>query len=58
MDMIFSQDFGTLGVALVVFILVFTILLMPVGIYLGMKKAAAAAEEQDRRTGQGQHKHA
>lgn len=57
MDMIFSQDFGALGIALVVFILVFTILLMPVGIYVAMKNAAKAAQEQDRRNAQS-HKHA
>lgn len=57
MEMIFSQDFGPLGIALVVFILVFTILLMPVGIYIGMKKATAAAIEQDRRNAE-RHKHA
>lgn len=58
MDMIFSQDFGTLGVALVVFILVFSILLLPVGIFLGMKKAASAAQEQDRQNAERHHKHA
>jgi len=56
MDMIFSQDFGALGIALVVFILVFTILLMPAGIYVAMKNAAKAAQEQDLRNAQ-RHKH-
>ena len=57
MEMIFTQDFGPLGIALVVFILVFTILLMPVGIYLAMKKTAAASMEQDRKNAE-HHKHA
>lgn len=58
MDIIFSQDFGALGIALVVFIIVFTALLMPVGIYIAMKKAALASREQDQRNAQKQHKHA
>lgn len=57
MEMIFSQDFGPLGIGLVVFILVFTILAMPVGIYMAMKKATAAAIEQDRQNAE-RHKHA
>lgn len=55
MDAIFSQDFGTLGIVLVIFIIAFTALLMPVGIYIGMKKAAKTAEEQDRKHAQQQH---
>ncbi len=57
MDVIFSQDFGALGIALVVFIIVFTALLMPVGIYFAMKKASVAQEEQARRAEQAR-KHA
>lgn len=57
MDVIFSQDFGALGIALVVFIIVFTALLMPVGIYFAMKKAAVGQEEQARRAEQAR-KHA
>lgn len=57
MDVIFSQDFGPLGVALVVFIIAFTALLIPVGIYFGVKKASIVAQEQDRANAQ-QHKHA
>lgn len=49
MEAIFHQDFGTLGIALTVFIIVFTAILMPVGIYFAMKKAVKTAEEQDRR---------
>ena len=58
MDIIFSQDFGVLGVALVVFIMVVSVVLLPMGIFYAMKNAAKAAEAQDQRNAQKQHKHA
>lgn len=48
MDMTLGHDFGTLGVVLVAFVILFAALLMPLGIYFAMKKAAREAEEQDR----------
>jgi cytochrome bd-type quinol oxidase subunit 1 len=48
MDMTLGHDFGTLGVVLVAFVILFAALLMPLGIYFAMKKAAKQAEEQDR----------
>lgn len=55
MDMIFHQDFGVLGIALVVFIIVFTALLMPIGIYVAMKKAAKDSAEKDERDARKNH---
>lgn len=47
MDVIFSQDFGVLGIALVAFIVAFCVV-MPIGVLVAMKKASAASQEQDR----------
>ena len=56
MHSVFNEYFGTFGFLLVTFVLVFTIVAMPLGIYFGMKRGAKIAEEQDRRLHE-QHQH-
>lgn len=47
MDAIFSKDFGSLGMVLIVFVIAFTAVLMPMGIYVVMKRMAKQAGEQE-----------
>lgn len=56
MDIIFSQDFGVLGIALTVFVVGFAIV-MPVGVFYFAKKAEKFSQEQDRVNAE-HHRHA
>lgn len=55
MHMIFSQDFGVLGIALTVFIIAFCVG-MPVGVFYFAKKLSKMSQEQDRINAE-HHKH-
>ena len=56
MNVIFSQDFGVLGIALIIFIIGFCIV-MPMGVFYFGKKLSKMSQEQDRINAE-HHKHA